>query len=223
MALSNVVERIERTLYRVLYQVAVDEGFWPNEDLLINLPNGQQLLEQQIDQIIATKGFAVEVFGMGSSQAKGLKRVPRIVLISRRSMPGMVGSSAVQHSATSDPELFLKTLGSTRSSDLQIEVNVVSNTAQQDRIINAITIKALGVMRHMLIYGSTDEWFCIEQYTYYDLPETIEGIMEKSYGYQIHDIFVDEQAPVGTVHKIDEIKVEVTVGDTKDKDIDLHI
>ena len=78
-------------------------------------------------------------------------------------------------------------------------------------------------MRHMLIYGSTDEWFCIEQYTYYDLPETIEGIMEKSYGYQIHDIFVDEQAPVGTVHKIDEIKVEVTVGDTKDKDIDLHI
>src|SRR5690606_14989407 len=141
------------------------------------------------------KSFAIELFNHSSSQAKGLKRVPRIVISPERVMPGEVGSTPdgfVERSPL-DPFLFLKVEGIDQTSDMMVDISLITNTAAQSRVLQAILGKALGHRRNIPYLGNPyGDTFFTRNLNCYTLSDTLEGISERIYTYEIKDLYLSE-------------------------------
>jgi len=216
MALDNIQERLERSVYRAIQVKLVDNGYWPDEtsDDYPDTPTGDTAWTSAVEGIIADKGFAIEPYGHSSSQSKGEKKVPRIVIIPRRFNPGDLGNPSHPVVLTTDenPNVYYEAILPQQSVEFQFDIHIVSNKAAQDRILTAIIFAALGTKKFLPFYDDDTNRFFIEHYNYYDLPDTTVGIEEKVYSYAIKDVFIGgEEITLATVPLINEIKVEVGI------------
>lgn len=212
MALSNLQERLERSLFEEIRVVLVREGYIP--DIADTTKYGdlstiaaQQTWDAELDAIQQAKGFAVEIYN--HSQTKGAKHIPRIVIIPRRTMPGETGAPP-EGVIVRDPEVgggFLKWLMPLQSSNFHFDIHLVANTAKQGRILNAVLSAALGMMKSVPYYDDRSEFFLVKQYNYYDLPDPMEGIEEYVYSYECPEMW-DISGDPKPIVPIEEIKVE---------------
>lgn len=219
--LSQVQKRIERSIFEAIRKVLVTEGYIPDITDISKYPvpldnTSQANWDADLKQIQAAKKFAIEAFGHGSSEAKGPKKVPRIAIISRRTLPGDIGSP-LQGVIITDPNNAQKIVSlplPISSSNFQIDVHLVSDTSAQDRVLNAVLSKAIGMLRWLQYEDFPEDRFFIRQYNYYDLPDAIEGIEEKVYSYEIPDVF-EHAGDYTAVSKIKEITLETSLADYK--------
>lgn len=208
---KDIQKLIENSIFEAIRLELVSEGYLPDSNLskYSNTPEGLTAWQNDLNAIQESKGFAVEVFGHSSFYAKGLKRIPRIVIIPRRIMPGDIGTGGTFgiKALEDDPNVLAQTRVDYNSSILQIDVNILSSTAQQDRFLNYILAKALGVRKFIPIINKTEETFLIQRYNMYDLPDTADNIEEKAYSYEVPDIWLYEEYDVENTSLIKAIEI----------------
>lgn len=192
--LSNIQERIERSVIEKIRLILVREGYWPDiTDTVAYPPNQPQLFDDAVDAIVVSKGFAIEPFGHSSSRAKYEKKCPRIVFVSRRILPGSIGnpSNPIPVQDPTDPDRFFNVVRPQESSNMHFDLYLTSATGVQDRVLNAVIYSALGGQKLFIeMYDNVNEYFFVRQYNYYDLPDSQNGIEEKVYSYQVDDIYL---------------------------------
>lgn len=220
--LSNIQELVERSIYEVIRNLLVTEGYLPDiknpafiKDVKGNLvPTSETAWQAAITQITNIQSFSAELFGASSSQSKGLKRTPRIALNSGKIMVGDLGLPPGQTISKNplSPNEYRKFDNPLESSTVQIEIHCVSDTIKQERFLNAIIGKALGQKRYIPFIGSTDKFFT-KYITQYDIPDAQEGINENVYVYEAQDLYLfDEGNNSGSpISLITEITMETSI------------
>lgn len=208
---NNVQERIERSILEAIRLTLVAHGYLPDITTFANTAIGEASRKAALADI---QGGGIEVFGHGSSLSKGIEAVPRIVLITRRIMPGDIGKS-VQNTYRVDPldpDNVVQFEPPYESSNLHIDIEVVSNKAAHDRILHAILAESIGgTMGFIKVYDSNNERFFIRQFNFYDLPDTENGIEKKVYSYDIPDIYLTETMVSANVPLIQELTTQLYI------------
>lgn len=215
--LSNLQELLERSIFEQLRLVLVAEGYLPDITDNARYPFVNDLMtataqanwDTDLATIKAAKGFAIELFGYSSSDAKGTKKVPRITIETARSMPSEIGApmDGIYMENPENNATLLKQALPFRASNFDFDIHLVANTARQIRVLNAVLGKALDRVKFIPYLTLPAETFFIEQFNYFDIPDTIEGIEEKVYSYRVPDLYdVKEEALI--IPKMREITIQ---------------
>lgn len=213
--LNNVQERVERSIFEAIREKLVEHGYLPERAAYDNTQHAQDLFQVAKTQIVDTssKVDSIDIYGHGNALAKGIEACPRIVCVTRRVMPGDIGKKIYgEYSVNAlDPDAVVKAKHPYMSTNLHIDIEVVSKTARQDRIMNAILAEAIGgTMGFVDVYDTTiNERFLVRQFNFYDIPDTENGIIKKVYSYEIPDIYLTDGMTQQNFPLIKEIKVEI--------------
>lgn len=212
--LTDIQELIERSLFEAIRQEIVDKGYLPDIADTLTYPDdaiGWAQWETDIAAVVSGMGFAIEIFGTGNNEAKGIKKVPRVVLEDGNFLPGALGG---------DPRRFFVDGGSDyqakvtppQTTDFYINFCMVSNTAAQARILNAILALAVPRRGYIPWYTDPTKTFFARFLNYYDRTDNDEGIIEHVYAYEIPDAWDhDDVEVIASVAKINEITLNTNI------------
>lgn len=207
--LSDIQLRVERSVYEAIRLVLVSEGYIPDLNNNTTYPKdgngnltviGQQHWDTDLKVIQTAKGFAIDIFSNSSSKSKGIKKVPRITIepsiVTDGDLGLPVGTTTFKNPL--DPNSFVKTINPLESTHLNLEIHLISDTAAQERILNAVLAKVLGIKKYIVLYDSPDERFFIRRANFSQVPDPIEGVSEKVYTYEIQDLYLfsEENTPI---------------------------
>lgn len=210
--LSNIQERVERSLEIVLHDALVIHGYTPDRYVYANNPAGYTAA---LASIKASKGFAIELFGHGASHDRDVKKVPRIVITGQGFYPGDTGN-AFGPSYLDMGTHFEKQSEGLMFSNYRFEITLLSNSTAQDRILEAIRQAVLPNLGYIKLYDNPTEKFLIEYGLFRQNPDLIQGIIEKVYTYEAKDLKEQEPMPIEGVGPIAKIK-EITIKDDEDQ------
>lgn len=210
-ALSIVQEVIERSLFEAIRLELVDKGYLPNITNTTLYPNtqvGWDKWETDIATIAAgAKGFAIELFSGGSSESRGMKKVPRIVMDSGNFLPGALGGDPQKYFLDND-ENYKALVTPPQTVDFYLNFHLISNTLAQARILNAILALAIPRRGYVPWYNITTNSFFIRYLNYFDQSDIQQGIIEHVYAYEIADAWDREDIELANViAKIQQIEV----------------
>lgn len=213
MSLSKLQERLERSLFEVIRLVCVAEGYTPDIADTNRYPDTGSVAAtnwaEDLSQINAEKGFSIEV--MGNTQTRGTKTAPRINIITRRAMAGDIGApfegTTLDH--PTDPNKFAKMSVPFESSRFAIDVHVVYASAAQERVLNGIMAKAIGLKKFIPYYDNAGDRFLSVMVNQFDYPDPLDELGEKAYTYEIPDVFDYDTNDFVPIAKINEITTEL--------------
>lgn len=213
MALSNIQEIVERSLYKKLESIAIREGYAVNKALYTNDITGITNYNTAIKNIVTSKGFSIALFGVGSNQKKYLKTIPRIVLIKRKFLPGDLGGSP-------NPEYQLNTTSGAfdshvqppQTSDYHFQVNLVYQKSKEGRVLEAIVSEAFSNRGYVKFHNDANKEFFVNRYNSSQVEDFERGTTEQIYLYEAKDIWQDDdKITISTAVKITEITVDVEI------------
>ena len=226
--LTNTIERVDRSLFERLRTELVDKLYLPditNTGLYPNNPAGTAAYEAALAAIRLSLGFAIEVFGIGSNEAKYKERVPRIVIVSRHALLGALGSQpdriytgvGVNPLLPVDPDTnpldhYTQSYLPPQTADFEYEIALVWQTAIQRRIMTQILALSLPKRGYINWWDQgvdEKEKPFIRQVGYDDRTMADQGFREEKYIYVVEDIWEIAETPIaGNVAPIQEITVE---------------
>lgn len=214
--LNNIQTRVERSVFEAIRLKLVFYGYLPDETNTATYPNtpaGSDQFQTDMQAIAQAKGFAVEVFGHGSSLSKGIKRVPRLAIIARRIMPGDIGKNISGGFSPNplDPDSTQKLIPSLQSANFHLDINLIPANAAQDRVMHSIIGEAISTLSYIPMWDDPKELFLIRQFNFYDLPDDKNGLEEKAYSYEVPDLYIYEGKVITDIPIISQITVNTTV------------
>lgn len=213
-ALSTVQSLIERSLFEALRSELIDKLYLPDVADTTAYPNNQvgfDAWKAAVSAVVTAKGFAIEIFSEGSNQAKGVKKVPRIVMNVGSFLPGALGG---------DPQRYFFNNGTSykalvtppQTVDFYVNFHLVSNTVEQERILNSILALAVPRRGYIPWYSDETKTFFARYLNYFDGDNLGEGLIEKVYAYEIPDCWDMEDREVeAIVAKMTEITLNTNV------------
>ena len=213
-ALTSIQEIIERTLFEAIRQEVVDKEYLPDVSDIGTYPDteaGWTAWEAAINTVVSTKGFAIEVFGGGSNEAKGTKKVPRIVIECGNFLLGDLGGDPRRFFVDKTTH-FQALVTPPQTVNFFVNFHLISNTVEQTRILNAIMALAVPRRHYHPWYNDTTKTFFAEYLNYYDQSNVDKGITEYVYGYKVPDAWDHEDIEIyETVAKMTEITLNTNV------------
>lgn len=214
--LTVIQKRIERSLYEAIRLILVELGYLPDILLYTNDALGQANWAAALSTVKVDKGFAIELFGVGSSEKKYEKQVPRIVIQHRRFTKGTIGNSPHEYVRQLDGSYELIKNPTIRSVGFY-DVHIVANSAEQERIQHAVVNAALGAMGYILFwdFANDNDRFMIEEVGQADNYDYPEGIMSKVYSYLVPDLQLASSKVVSVASSIEEITIEELLGESE--------
>jgi len=200
-ALTSIQEIIERSLFEAIRQEIVDKEYLPDVADTGTYPDseaGWAAWEAAITAVVAAKGFAIELFSGGSNEAKGIKKVPRIVIECGNFLPGDLGGDPRRffNDATTHYEALVTP---PQTVNLFISFHLISNSVAQTRILNAIMSLAVPRRHYHPWYNDGTKTFFAEYLNYYDQSNVDEGITEYVYAYKVPDAWDHEDVAIDSV------------------------
>lgn len=224
MLANNLQQRVERTLFELLRQRIVVEGYLPDITNAIRYPTivgqftelAQSNWDNDIKDLVTAKNWVIEIFGTSSANSKSLKKAPRIVIVPKRIMPGDIGMGpGFSYLQLGTTDQFSKTPFPDESADMQFDIHLITCSQEQSRFCNALLAVVFGQKRYQQFFDNPNERFFMHHYNYYDVSDTNDGIEENVYSYEIKDLFLFDTSSI-TVTAIKEIKTELIIGYTID-------
>lgn len=211
--LSNIQERVERSIYERIRESIVFHGFYPDITNYNNTQTDWNQLQSDIDSIVNNKGFAVDLFGHGDVRARGEKKSPRIVLHTRRMLPGTLGLESKGIDLDNQGNYYIKKKWPHNSSLLHVEIYLISNDAAQDRILNALIGDSLSTLKYVDFWDADkmEEKFLVEQIDYADDTNLEKGYLERILTYEVPDLFPEPEIINNQIAKIKEINVDTHI------------
>jgi|LSQX01.2.fsa_nt_gb hypothetical protein len=219
-SLTSIQEVVERSIFHSIRKQCVAKGYTPD---IFNYPETQVGYDnylKDLAKIPDKMGFAIEVFNSAAPADRVAKQLPRIVIATQGYLPGSVGGDQSQQYELNAGRYY-SYIAPPTTSDLYINIHIVSNNIIQHRVLVAII--SLSMPRMGYIKGWPDEDFNIfvnhlsyvpvRQYTSPDMLETI-------YRYVCPDLF--EVNNIIVKDNIPPLK-EVTLDVAQLKQVDLHI
>jgi hypothetical protein len=177
-----------------------------------NTPFGKTEYTNDLEAISTNMKFSVEVFNNSDSDTKGLMKVPRVVIVPRRRLPGNLGAFGVSnltpiYGAPPSPSVqppivnYQKSTPPARTFDLEYDIAIITNKSYQNRIITEIIGLAIPVLGYLDVYdsASTQERICIEQFGYINSGMRDKGVVEEVISIRILDIFLVPEAVSTTI------------------------
>lgn len=214
-ALTSIQSIIERSLFEIIRKELVDKLYLPDIADTDTYPDneiGWAKWEADIKAIAnGAKGFAIELFSVGNNEAKGIKKVPRIVIDSGNFLPGALGG---------DPRRYFEDQGNNykalitppQTVDFYVNFHLVSSSAVQARILNSILALAIPRRGYIVWYNDATKSFFARYLNYYDQGDKSVGVDECVYAYEIPDAWDREDVEVyATIAKTSEITLNINV------------
>ena len=217
-------EVIERTLYASLMRVALQLGKTINpEDYL---PLSAQHSEEYKAAVEAIGPNFIYIYGVGNNQVRGAKLVPRITIELNAYYPGNVGTEAFMIGDEKINDEYVAYNFPFETKNVQFDIHLVANTAEQLRILHSIMYTALparGYIRPFLEaslkeYLETPRLYkdgnvYLEVSNYYDHNDQEHGLLEKVYSYTCYDSYIEEteNTEVGPITPIKDISAIISV------------
>lgn len=214
--INNVQERVERSIFEAIRLKLVAHGYIPDVNSFAQTPVGNTAYTAAM-QAIVTGGQpdSIEVYNNGSQQSKAVEVVPRIVCVTRRIMPGDIGKRVDNRYTLNplDPDAIVDTEPPYESSNLHIDIEVISKSARHDRILHAILAEAIGgTMGYVNVYDTkTNERFFIRQFNFYDLPDMENGLLKRVYSYEVPDIYLTDGMNIPNPSLIKQITAQLNI------------
>lgn len=213
--LSDIQEIIERSIFEKLRAELILRGYLPDITTFTDDVAGYNNYHQAIQNISDDKGFAIELFNQSPNLDKGVKKVPRIVIVTSSSLPGALGGTPGKYFLNKGGNLFEARATPPQSVDIYVNIHLVSNSVEQYRILNSILALAIPRRGYINWYdneetGDNNTFFCryINQYDSDNLPK---GITEKIYAYEIPDCFDRTTEVLGEAKAINDISLETVL------------
>ena len=214
IVLSDVQGLVERAIYKAIRLVVEELGYIPVVTNYTNDEAGQLAYNAAVKAIAASnKRFAIEVFGHSNNQSKGNLAVPRFVLKPRRIIEGGVGYDMGKTLKPNEDEdgSYTSYVVQGSSSNIHIELSLVTNTAEQHRKLHSILHYVMGNRGYKIT--STNQTFFYRYIGYDDNEELERGLSTNTYTYEVVDVdMAREQIIDEAVAKIVEIDIELYTG-----------
>lgn len=197
--LSNLEEVLERSIFHVIREKSVAEGYTPdikNHDI----SNGDDTVataarlafESDAADIVIEKGFVVDIMGAANNQSRGEKKVPRIVIDTKSFQPGILGGDTTPVYELVN-NVFVKSSESSLASDFFYNIYIVAGTIKQLRVLTAIVAAALPRRGYIKNYLEQNIQYSgnilVKFLSSSDSPDLPEGILEKIFSYESPDVF----------------------------------
>lgn len=207
--LSETQKTIERSFEKAVYDQLVLNGYLPNRLDYANDYAGYQAAKEAI---ALDKGFAVEVFGHGSARDREIKEVPRIVITGSGFLTGNVGDNFGGGTLVKQQDgTFRREAYQGVSSTYRIDVTLISQNSEQDRVLEAIRQAALPNLTFLSIYNDIENKFCIRYGFVKESDDNNHRIKQKAYIYEALDVVESgELIEGGNIASIKEINLELT-------------
>lgn len=189
--LSDIQELIERSIFEAIRKEVTDKGYLPDITLFPETAQGASDYFLEIPGIIANKGFIIEVVNESSNFDKGIKSVPRIVIKTGSFLSGDVGGDPLGYFERSDIGYNAK-ITPPQTSNYYLEIHLVSNTTEQERILNAILSLVLPKRKYLKFYNNLNKSFFIRHINFSEMDDTDHGIIQKVNYYEIPDCWEHE-------------------------------
>lgn len=211
MALIANIEKVERSLFHAMRLLLVSEGYLPditNTGLYPDNDTGVAAFKAALAAIKAgSKGFAIEIFGVGSNQKKYSVAIPRIVILEEQRLPGSLGGGPI---IGYDPIVNSNSVVSydvatlpPQTKDFTYKISLVYQTAEQGRIMSQILALALPARGYVKIWQtSTNEKIFVRQSGFSETSFTEEGYREAGYMYTVEDVWDIDQVALPSVSPI---------------------
>lgn len=219
--LSNIERLLERTIYEALRVETVDKGYLPDITTYTQDQAGYDSFRSDLQTIISTKGFAIEVFGHGSNLSRGLKRSPRMVIESQMFIPGQLGGDSQRFyiDKGTDYDAYKRP---PQTANFFFNIHLIGTKATHIRTMQAIQAIAIPRRGYVSLHDPDNEFvdpqnIFVRNIAFVDLGNYDEGILEKLYRYEIPDVFEMDDELLETVGKMDEITLEIK--DNEDNDL----
>jgi hypothetical protein len=207
--LSNIEEYLERTVFHTIRQEIIDKGYLPN---ILQYPQtaiGYNAYNAAVTAITnSSKKFAIEIFNSASPEARGTKKVPRIVIDSQGFIPGELGGDLSRfYYFDTINNVYYGKIRPTQTSNFQFNIRLIALTIEQIRVMNAIVALSLPRRGYIPLYNFTPTQKVFTRYigNVQVLGEQ-EGIIEQIYKYEIPDVWEIEDttiphniAPIGQI------------------------
>lgn len=164
-------------------------------------------------------GYAIEIFGVGSPTSRQLKKIPRIVIMANRTLPGALGGNPDRFydgigPDPLKPDTFDAKILPPQTVDFQYDIHIISKEARQSRVMHELVALGMPKRGYINTFLNPDQKLFVNQYSYRDIPNSTKGIDEQIYLYEVMDIFETKDKTVQTgIKPLLEIKVEPHVGD----------
>lgn len=222
MALNLTQEDVQRSIFEAIRLVCVAEGYTPD---IVAIGENQSAWDTALKNIVTTKGFAIEIFGASSNQAKGIKKVPRITIHPKRIIPGDIGMDSYQgyvKQDPNDPDKYIKFMPPFDLFNGYFDIHLISNTGKQDVVLNAILFRAIGTRKFIPLITEPGQVFFILQQDYYETFDLLEGSSEKITSFQVPDLMLGNEEEI-SVAKIKEVDVEIDATGNPNELDTLHV
>ncbi len=142
------IEAIDRTIYEVIRLALVSGGHLPD----ITTIQSEADYRTAKETISASNVQLIEVFGVGSAEARDEKIPCRIVIDRKTGSIGKLGGYPAvkfEKTGTGATAKFKKSYLPESSINLEYDIRGISNSAKNDRIISNIIYSSLGVRRYL--------------------------------------------------------------------------
>lgn len=225
MALNLTQVNVQRSIFEAIRLVCVSEGYTPDVTVVTTQSNWDTALKA----IVTAKGFAIEIFGSSSNQSKGAKKVPRITVHPSRIVPGDIGLDVHQGVTKRDPNDPSKYIKYTPPYDLfqaSFDIHLVSDTGEQEAILNAILFQALGTRKFIPyvtdVVADQGQIFFIQEQEFYSTADLIEGDNEKITSFIVPDLMLGNEEQI-SIAPIKEIDINININDNETEMDNLHL
>ena len=216
MALTDPMQaRLQRSVFHAIRKRVVELGYLPDIDLYGE--GTPEFMRYEADQQIIqnTKGFFIEVFGVGSPRSRYEKKAPRIVINISKVYEGDLGAppGAIHIRQTIEGvSSYRQGILPSQSSNIILSVHLLSKKSNEEILLNSILSDVIGQRGYLDFNDEPGRKFFIKQNTFNDLDDPIENFIEKAYTYLIPDVYeADIKITNANVSPIKEITIETHI------------
>lgn len=191
-------ENVDRTLFELLRKGVVAAGYLPDVSLFAGNPNGYKAAKLALQNSLPDKQL-IEVFGVGSAEARDEKIVNKIVINRKREKQGTMGGFPsmrfTEYKNGLGQNRFKKEFLPAYCKDVEYEIRFITNSTKYERVLSNIMDTVLGLRAYSKIYDNTgaqipDEEILIEQTGDLDVSST--KLVERLFMYTVPDVWLQE-------------------------------
>jgi len=209
MALPQIFEILERSIYEAVRVITFAEGYTPDITAYPNNPLSYEQYQAALKSIQVAKGFAIEIFNNSAPEQKGMIETSRISIVHGGTPMGDIGLP-VQKDDNNYGQTFGRVVGTTLTNEYLYEVFITSRNLKEFRVCQGIVQQALNSRGWINIINEPGERFLNIMTSGYSSPGELRGVKEFIYSYRIPDVLTSLYTETDVIPAMQQYDLEIS-------------